>query len=126
MAVGKFRGECNSPRCDNDEAMWRNRENEKYYCGECAMVLNRKQPKYVTKDFVGPVCAPAKVGHIYSPSGGKHDIAEKRDTCCRQVIKLVATDEMEWMVYYNTVHGNDLFETGLTFQNWAKNTEVTI
>lgn len=125
MSKGKFRGECNSSRCDTGEAMWRNRENDRYYCAECAKVQNIKQPKFVTKDFVGPICAPAKIGQLYNPSNCKHDVADKRHTWRRQVVKMVATSEMEWMVYYNTVFGNDLFETGLTFQLWAKSTEVT-
>jgi hypothetical protein len=127
MIKGKFRGKCNSPRCDTSEAMWHNRENNMYYCAECANVMNIKQPKFVTKKFVGPICAPAKIGQVYCPYPlGKQDVQEERDTWRRQVVKMVATSEMEWMVYYNTVFGNDLFETGRTFHLWMKKTGIAI
>lgn len=52
---GEFGKECNRTVCENKNAKWYNCSTQKYYCAECANLINRVNPEF-TKENGFPLC----------------------------------------------------------------------
>jgi hypothetical protein len=42
---GDIKDECNRTSCSNKDARWYNHSTRKYYCSECAFLINKHNPE---------------------------------------------------------------------------------
>ena len=66
---GVFRGGCGRVKCQASDPTWYSRITQKYYCEDCAAVINKQNPPSIELECVGirgPLCIPiSDVNHPY-------------------------------------------------------------
>ena len=81
---GDYNCECNRTACSNDDAIYYNKSTEKYYCEECAYVLNEHNRKDAIEMFGSDLCV-------------KHD-------------DNVYVDEIDKIInHFSTIRPNDIY-----------------
>lgn len=57
---GDFGGECNRTSCDNNHAYWFNHSTRKYYCQQCAEIINMYNKKEAIEMYGHDLCTKEK------------------------------------------------------------------
>lgn len=58
--VGEYDGTCNrQSSCNNSHATWFNNSTRKYYCRECAYLINQANPEWL-REYGEKICVERK------------------------------------------------------------------